>query len=126
MNSTAQIGPPGTPSWAKQPSERRTFREMFAELVPLIEFVPPYGPPVVFVLGPWLFLGLVVAGPLAWLFALVAVIIVVGTVLAALAAALLAAPYLLVHRLRRRRARHASISAPAAPVVAIESPGVAT
>jgi hypothetical protein len=132
MNATTQIRPPRTPSGTKQStdprrgSERPTFREMLAEIVPLIGVIPGYGPPAVFVLGPWLFLGLVVAGPLAWLFALVVVIIVAATVLAAVAAAMLTAPYLLVRHLRRRRARHAPISAPAAQVVAIESPRVAT
>jgi hypothetical protein len=134
MNTTAQIRPPRTPSGPKQPtdprrrSERPTFREMLAEIVPLIGFVPGYGPPVVFVLGPWLLLGLMLAGPLAWLFALVVVMIVAATVLAALTAAILAilaAPYLLVRHLRRHRARHASISAPAVQAVAIESPRVA-
>jgi hypothetical protein len=98
---------------------------MLAEIVPLIGFVPVAGPPVIFVLGPWLLLVLVLAGPLAWLFALVVVVIVTATALAALAAAILAAPYLLVRHLRRHRARHASISGPAAKVVAIESRRVA-
>jgi hypothetical protein len=138
MNTSAQIRRARTPSGAKQPSDPRrsargpasgrpTFREMFAEFVPLVGFVPAYGPPVVFVLGPWLFLVLVLAGPLAWLFALVVVMIVAATVLAALTAAILAilaAPYLLVRRLRHR-GRHASISAPAGQAVAIESPRVA-
>jgi hypothetical protein len=132
MNATAQIRPPRTPSETKQSTdprrgcERPTFGAMLAEIVALIEFVPAYGPPAVFVLGPWLVLGLVVAGPLAWLFALVVVIIVAATVLAGLTAAILVAPVLLVRRLRRRRARHAPISAPAAQVVAIESPRVVT
>jgi hypothetical protein len=136
MNTSAQIRPARTPRGAKQPTDPRrsarapasglrTFGEILAEVVPLIGFVPAYGPPVVFVLGPWLFLVLVLAGPLAWLFALVVVMIVAATVLAALAAAILAAPYLLVCHLRRHRARHASISAPAAQAVAIESPRVA-
>jgi hypothetical protein len=131
MNTTAQLRPPRTPSGPRQPgqrrraralaSQRRTFGEMLAELVPLIGFVPQAGPPVVFVLGPWLLLVLTLAGPLAWLFALVVVMIVAATVLAALTAAILAVPYLLVRHLRRQRARHASVSAPAAQVVGIES-----
>jgi hypothetical protein len=108
-----------------RPSERPRFGEMLAELAPLIDFVPQAGPPVVFVLGPWLFLGLILAGPLAWVFALVAVMIVAATVLAALTAAILAAPYLLVRHLRRRRARHPSISAPVPQVVPIGSRRVA-
>jgi hypothetical protein len=135
MNTTAQIRPPRTPSGPKQPtdqrrsahvaaSERPTFGEVLAEIVPLIGFIPVAGPPLVFVLGPWLLLVLMLAGPLAWLFALVVVMIVAATVSAALAASILAAPYLLVRHLRRHRARHASISPPAARVVAIGSPRV--
>jgi hypothetical protein len=136
MNTTAQIRPPRPPNGPHQPtdprrsarapaSERRTFGEMLAEIVPLIGFVPAYGPPAVFVLGPWLVLVLILAGPLAWLFALVAVVIVVATVVATLAAAILGAPYLLVRHLRRHRVSHASVNAPAAHVVSIESPRVA-
>ena len=127
MHPTAQITPPRTPSAANEPSdarrsarapasERPVLGEMLAEIVPLIGFSPGYGPPAVLVLGPWLFLGLIVGEPLAWLFGLVA----------ALAAAMLTVPYPLVRHLCRRRARRAAISAPAAQVVAIESPRVAT
>jgi hypothetical protein len=113
MTSTAQI------------RQRPTLGEMLAELVPLIGFVPVGGPPVIFVLGPWLFLGLMLAGPFACLVALVVAMIVAATVLAALTAAVLGGPYLLVRHLRRARAPHASISSPAAHVVAITSPRVA-
>jgi hypothetical protein len=104
-------------------TSRPPFGETLAEIVPLVGFVPAYGPPVVSLLGPWLFLGLIVAGPLAWFFALVVVVIVAATVVAALTGSIVAAPYLLV---RRHRARHASSSVPGAQVVAIESPRVAT
>lgn len=137
MNPTAQTTPPRTPSAPQEPTDAgRSARtpaslrpvpgEMLAELVPLIGVIPGYGPPAVFVLGPWLFLALIVGGPLAWLFALVVVMVIVATVLAVLAAAMLVVPYLLVRHLRRRRASRAAISAPAAQVVAIESPRVAT
>lgn len=109
MNTTAQI-------------RRPTFGETLAEIVPLIGFIPAYGPPVISVLGPWLFLVLILAGPLAWFFALVVVMIVAATVLAALTASIVAVPYLLVRQLRR----HASIRASAAPMVTLESPRVAT
>jgi hypothetical protein len=111
MNTTAQTSCP-------------SFGEMLAEIVPLIGFIPAYGPPVVSVLGPWLFLVLILAGPLAWFFALVVAMIVAATILAAITASIVAAPYLLVRHLRRHRA-HVSISAPAAQVVAIKSPRVA-
>jgi hypothetical protein len=139
MTTTAQIRPPRTPSGPEQPtdphhsaraadSERPAFGEMLAEISPLIGFIPFYGPPAVFVLGPWLFLVLMLAPPFACLFALVVVMIVAATLLAALTAAILAivaAPYLLVRHVRRHRAPHASISAPAVRVVAIDSRRVA-
>jgi hypothetical protein len=106
-------------------SERPAFRELLAEIVPLIDFVPYYGPPAVFLLGPWLFLVLMLAGPFACLFALVVVMVVAATVLAALAAAISAivvTPYRLVRHLR---GRHASLRAPSAQAVAIASPRVA-
>jgi hypothetical protein len=113
MNSTAQISRP-------------SFGEALAEIVPLVGFVPAYGPPVIAVLGPWLLLGLILSGPLAWFFALVVVLIVAATVVTAITASIVVAPVLLVRHVRRHRARHASISARTAQVVTIESPRVAT
>jgi hypothetical protein len=116
------------PTDPRRSSERPTLREMFAEIVPLIGAVAGYGPPVIFLAGPWLLLGLMLAGPVAWLFALVVVMIIAAMVLAALTAgvlAILTAPYLLFRHVCRHRARPASISAPAAQAVAIESPRVA-
>lgn len=139
MNTTELIRPPRAPSAARQwsdarrgasnpaASERPTFGEMVAEIVPLIGFIPVAGPPVIFVLGPWLFLVLMLAGPFACLFALVVVMIVAAMVLAALAGAvlaLLAAPYLLVRYVREHRARHASLGARAPQFVAVGSPRV--
>jgi hypothetical protein len=132
MNTSAQISPARTHSGPdrstdpRRSSERPTFGEALAEIVPLVEYVPFYGPPVVVVLGPWLFLVLMLAGPFAFLVALGVAMIAAAAVVAALTAAILAilaAPYLLVRRLRRHRARHASIGAPAGQAVA---PRVAT
>jgi hypothetical protein len=98
--------------------------DMLAELTALIEFVPFYGPPAVFLLGPWLLLVLMLAGPFAVLLTLVAAMIVVAAALAAIVS-VLAAPYLLVRRLQRNRAGRASVPSPAAHAVAIGSPRVA-
>ena len=94
--------------------------DSFAELTALIEFVPFYGPPAVFLLGPWLLLVLMLAGPFAVLVTLVAGLIVVAAALAAIVS-ILAAPYLLVRRLHRNWAGRASVPSPAA----IGSPQVA-
>jgi hypothetical protein len=121
MNTTAQISQPPR-------SSEPTFGETLAELVPLIDFVPQAGPPVVFVLGPWLFLVLMLAAPFACLVTLVVAMTVAAVVLVAVSGAvlfLLAAPYLLVRHLRRHWTHHPSARAPGAPVVAIDSRGVA-
>jgi hypothetical protein len=101
MTSTAQITRP-------RPA-------MSAEIVPLIAIVPFYGPPVGFLLVPWLLVGLLVAGPFACLLALVVAMMLVATVVAALIAALraiVAAPSRIAGRVRDHHERHTSISAP--------------
>lgn len=105
-------------------SERRTFGEMFGELIPLIDAIAGYGPPVIFLAGPWLILGLMLSGPFAFLVILVVFMVVAATVVFALSAAIVAVPYLLAHRLRRRRAPHAFRNDHAAQLVPIESPRV--
>jgi hypothetical protein len=119
MSSTAQPTPT---------SERRSFGETLAEVLPLIEFIPGYGPPLVLAIGPWVFLVLMLAGPFAFLVALVVVMVVAAAAVVALTAAIfaiLAAPFRLVRHLRRERAPHTPISAPPARAVAIGSPRVA-
>jgi hypothetical protein len=123
MTTTELIRPP-------RPPAEPTFDEELDETLTLIGVVPVYGPPVVVLAGPWLFLVLMLAGPFACLFALVVAMLVAATILAALTTAIvaiLAAPCLLVGHLRRHRHRErpASIAAPAAPAVAIESRRVA-
>jgi hypothetical protein len=123
MLTTAQIRPPQAP---RQP-------EPLDELVPLVESVPAYGPPAVFLLGPWLLFVLMLAGPFALAVTLVVAMVVAAAALAALAAAIaavVAAPYRLVRHLQRRRASRRAVGAPAvsAPVarpVAVNSPRVA-
>jgi hypothetical protein len=102
MKTTAQI-------------ERPTLAETLAELVPLIEFIPGYGPPVLVLLGPWLLLAVVLAGPVAFLLALVTVVAAAIAALTAAVLALVVMPYRLVRHLRRHHAR------PAGQVAAIGS-----
>jgi hypothetical protein len=98
-------------------------RDMLAEITALIEFVPYYGPPAVFLLGPWLLLVLALAGPFALLLTLVAGMIVVAAALAAIVS-IVAAPVLLVRRLNRSRARLALARSSASHTVAIATPRV--
>jgi len=107
MNSTELITPA---------SDTRSFREMLAEIDPLIGAIAGYGPPVIALGAPWLLLGLMLAGPFAFLMTLVVGMILGLAVIVAVVAALIAAPYLLV-----RGARDALRTARAPRLVRIES-----
>jgi hypothetical protein len=102
-------------------SEQTTFGAMFAEIIPLVGAIAGYGPPVIFLAGPWLLLGLMLAGPFAFLLTLVAAMLVAATVVVALVAAILAVPYLVVGRLRGIRARRALGNRRAAQLVPVRS-----
>jgi hypothetical protein len=88
-----------------QPSgdARPTFGSMLAEVVPLLCAVPVAGPPVIFVVGPWLLVAVLLSGPLALLLTF-AVVAVVAVALVASIAAILAAPFLLFRRYRTLKA----------------------
>jgi hypothetical protein len=86
---------------------------MLDDVLPVIGVVFVAGPPVIFLLGPWLLLVLMLSGP----FALVVAFVVVGLVAAALLATLAAivvAPFVLVRRLHRtyRSARATGVPVP--------------
>ena len=84
---------------------RPTAGETFDEAAALIGAPPIYGPPIIFVLGPWLFLVLLLIPPAAFLITLVLVVAVAAGLLVAVSA-LVASPYLLVrHMLARHAAR---------------------
>jgi hypothetical protein len=70
---------------------------MLDETVPLIGAPAFAGPPVIFLAGPWLLLTLMLTGP----FLLLVTLALLATILVAIPAAILAPPYLLVHRLRQ-------------------------
>ena len=78
---------------------RPTRREVFDQAASAIGAPPLYGPPVIFLLGPWLLLMLLLIPPAAFLLTIGLALIVV----AAPAAVLVAFPYLLVRRLRARK-----------------------
>src|SRR5690349_19952549 len=91
MNSIQLIKPPSP------------VHDMLNEVIPLIDVVVVSGRPAVFILGPGLLFVLVLVGPLLLLVTL-ASIAFLAVLLAAMMAEILAMPYLLVRRLRRRRA----------------------
>jgi hypothetical protein len=118
MNPTTLTTPPH--SLRPLASERQPRRETVGEIGALVDVVPFDGPPLIFLLVPWLFLGLMLAGPFAVLVTF-AVLLVVTTALLGLAGAILAAPFVLVRHLRRDRPGQAPAGAPAAPPVRFES-----
>jgi hypothetical protein len=97
-----------------------TAGETFDEVAPLIGAQPIYGPPIIFVLGPWLLLVLLLIPPAAFLITLVLVVVVAAGLLVAVSA-LVASPYLFArHAARRRRVapeHRAARPAPAASEV---------
>jgi hypothetical protein len=122
MHTTELIRPPAASTVA---SDDRTFGEMLAETIPLVGAIAGYGPPVIFLAGPWLFLGLMLAAPFAVLVTLIAFMVAAATVLVALTAVIVGVPYLLVRRLRSYRERRASSTGRSAQLVPVRSTRVA-
>jgi hypothetical protein len=88
------------------------FGEMLVETVSLLCAMAIYGPPVVFLVAPLLFLALLLAGPFAVVVTMVAAVLAAAALLVAIAA-LLATPFLVVRR-------HAALARPAATRMPIE------
>jgi hypothetical protein len=81
--------------------DARTLAERLGETLPLISAPAFFGPPVIFLLGPWLLLVLLLIPPAAFLITLVVVFLLAAGFLVALGA-LIASPYLLVRHLHAR------------------------
>jgi hypothetical protein len=95
-----------------------TWGEVFDEWAPMIGVPVFYGPPIFFVMGPWLLLVLLLVGP----FALMITLLLVSLVAAGALVALIASPYLLVCWLRARHAarrRRHTLVHPASTVPAV-------
>ena len=78
-----------------------TLGERLGEAVPLIDAPAFFGPPVIFLLGPWMLLVLLLIPPAAVLITLM-VIMLLGAGLLVTLGALIASPYLLVRHVRAR------------------------
>lgn len=91
--------------------EHPTWGEAFDEGASLIGAPAFYGPPISFLLGPWLLLVLLLIGPFALIFTILVVMAVAAVVLA-VAAAVIASPYLLIHHLHGHGTVHAKPRAP--------------
>jgi hypothetical protein len=92
--------------------DRPTWGELFDERAPIIEAPAFFGPPVIFVLGPWLLLVLLLIGPLALILMLVLALALAGTLLAMIAT-VIASPYLLIRHLHAHGAVRVKQRAPA-------------
>jgi hypothetical protein len=77
--------------------------EMLDEVEPLIGALPFYGPPIIFVAGPWILLVLLLAGPFALLVTIAIAVAAAGLLIVAVAA-VIASPYLLFRHLRSAHA----------------------
>jgi hypothetical protein len=124
MHSTDLIEPRAASSGARpdarpSASDAPTVGEVLGEIIPVVGVVAGAGPPVVFVLGPWLLLALMLAGP----FAVLVTLVVAMLVAAGLAAAIVAVPYLLIRVVHRHRAGHALTGGRTAALDSFESPG---
>ena len=120
MSTTSLISPPAPARVEDSPR----FGELLDDLLPVIGVVFVAGPPVVFLAGPLVLGALMLAGPFALAATMVLVVVVAlvaAAVLVALTAAVVATPYLLVHRLREHREGHPHIGSPVRQLVAVES-----
>ena len=84
--------------------------ERLGETVPLLSAPAFFGPPVIFLFGPWLLLVLLLIPPAAFLIMLLVIVALGAGVLVALGA-LIASPYLLARHLRARHGAASQVSA---------------
>jgi hypothetical protein len=94
--------------------DRPTWRKTVDETAPIIDTPAFYGPPIIFVLGPWLLLVLLLIGP----FALVLTVLLglaVAAGLLAMFVAVIASPYLLIRHLHAHGVVHRKPRAPLHP-----------
>ena len=98
-------------------SKRPTVGTILDETLPLIDAIPLYGPPVVFLAGPWILFALLLTGPFALLMTIVIALLAAGLVIVAIAA-IVASPYLLVRHLRSAWAHHSTSCALVQPLPA--------
>ena len=89
-----------------------TFADLVDDTADLICCMAFYGPPVVFILAPWLLLGLVLIGPFAVVLLLIVALLAAAALVVGIGAILMT-PFLM---LRRRRAAPAPVVRPAATV----------
>lgn len=87
------------------------FGDEVDETLELVGVIPVAGPAAIFIAAPWLLLGLMLAGPFAFLVTFV-LVVVAAAVLVALTAAIVAAPFVAARHIRRSWAAHAPTGRP--------------
>ena len=107
MNATPQLTPAPPRSASPHPiaavagstsPDRPTWGDLFEDGAAIIGAPAFFGPPVIFVLGPWLLVVLLLIGPLALILTLVLAMALAGALLAVFVS-VIASPYLLVRHL---------------------------
>ncbi|HZE04384.1 MAG TPA: hypothetical protein VE127_04110 [Solirubrobacteraceae bacterium] len=122
MNTTAPQpthAPPGSatarPIAPRRPGSaspgRPTWGEVFHQTAPIIGAPAFFGPPIIYVLGPWLLLVLLLIGPFALIFTLL-VVTAAAAGLLAVCLAVIASPYLLIRHLHAHGTVRAKPRAP--------------
>ncbi len=91
--------------------DRPSWSETFRATVPILDAPAFYGPPITFVLGPWLLLVLLLIGPFALLLTVLLALAVAAGVLA-VCVAVIASPYLLIRHLHAHGIVDAEARAP--------------
>jgi hypothetical protein len=102
---SATARPTASPRRLPASSDRRTWGTILLETVPIIDAPAFFGPPIIFVLGPWLLLVLLLTGAFALIVTVVFVLALAFALMAALAV-VLASPFLLVRHRRTHRVVH--------------------
>ena len=90
--------PSGARRRGSAPFDRPTWGKVFAQTAPLVGAPAFFGPPIIFVLGPWLLLALLLIGPVALICTLLLVAALAAGLLA-VCVAVIVSPYLLVRQL---------------------------
>jgi len=108
---SASSRPIATRRPASASADGPTWGEMLAQTSPLLAAPAFFGPPIIYVLGPWLLLVLLLIGPLALIFTLLLVTAAAAGLLA-VCVAVIASPYLLIRHLHAHRRVRAKLRAP--------------
>jgi len=98
--------PPGSAS-----PGRPTWGELFAQTEPLVTAPAFFGPPIIYVVGPWLLLVILLIGPFVLIFTLLLVTAAAACLLA-VCVAVIASPYLLIRHLHAHRPVRPKLRAP--------------